>query len=59
MLSKITRIRIASVPKKSVDQIMEKLGHLDIVDGMQNVTSTVKSSFSSSLKVKPYDSTPG
>ena len=44
MLSKITRIRIASVPKKSVDQIMEKLGHLDIVDGMQNVTSTVKNS---------------
>lgn len=44
MLSKITHIRIASVPKKSVDQIMETLGHLDIVDGMQNVTSAVKNS---------------
>lgn len=44
MWSKITHIRIASVPKNSIDQIMEKLGHLDIADGMQNVTGTMKNS---------------
>lgn len=39
---KLHTLELLVYQKKSVDQIMEKLGHLDIVDGMQNVTSAVK-----------------